>query len=227
MEKEKMPVHVALIPDGNRRWAKEKGLKATAGHLMSGSYKNISSLFREAKGLGVRYVSIWGFSTDNWKRDKNEVEEILGVVSKGLSKFLEKVHEEKVGFRHVGRKDRLPAEVVEKIAKLERESEKYTDFVALLCLDYGGRDEIVRAVRKVAKGEVSEEEFLNCLDTTGIPEPDLIIRTGGEKRLSGFMPFQSIYSEIIFSDLFFPDFGPEQLRDAVEEFSKRSRRFGE
>ena len=148
---EKTPKHVALIPDGNRRWAKSKGLKETAGHFMSGSYENLKELFSSARDCGVRYVSIWGFSTENWKRSKQEVNALFRIILNGLGKFIEKAEEEKVRFKCIGRRDRMPRELVEKIEELEEKTKMHKDFTAVLCLDYGGRDEIVRAVNKILK----------------------------------------------------------------------------
>lgn len=223
-----MPVHLTIIPDGNRRWSRENRLKTTAGYVISGSFENIRKLFNCAKDLGVKYCSIWGFSTENWDRDKSEIDEILRVVERGIDKFLEKAHREQISFKHIGRKDRLPEKLIEKLELLEKETIDYVDFVALLCLDYGGRDEMARAVQKAisAGKKFDEESFMKFLDTAGIPEPELIIRTGGEKRLSGFMPYQTTYSEIYFTDKFFPDFSSEDLKEAVKWFGKRERRFG-
>jgi undecaprenyl diphosphate synthase len=229
--KSDIPIHVAIIPDGNRRWAKENGLIKTAGHVRAGSYENLKALFDSAKKLGIKYVSFWGFSTENWKREKTEVNQILNVIEKGVDKLLKNVRQEKTRFRHIGRKDRLPKELIEKLERLENESKDFGENFVLLCIDYGGRDEIVRAVNKIIKtaghlGDVEERTFSNYLDTKGIPDPDLIIRTGGEKRFSGFMPFQSVYSELYFTDVYFPDFDGKELKKAVEEYSNRKRRFG-
>ncbi len=224
----KIPLHVAIIPDGNRRWAKGKGLKETAGHVMSGSYKNMKELFSAAKDLGVRFVSIWGFSTENWKRSDGEKKVLFDVILKGLNGFIENAEKEKVGFRAIGRRDRLPEKVLKKILELEEKTAKFKDFTAVLCIDYGGRDEIVRAANKIVKHglEVDAGEFGNFLDTKGIPDVELIIRTGGEQRLSGFMPFQSVYAEIYFSEVYFPDFKGEELKKAIGDFMERERRFG-
>ncbi|MBU0760431.1 MAG: di-trans,poly-cis-decaprenylcistransferase [Nanoarchaeota archaeon] len=224
-----VPQHVAIIPDGNRRWARAKGMAATAGHVRAGAYENINSLMKEAKNLGVKYLSLWGFSTENWKREKKEVDEILRVVSKGVDRCLEEAKKEKFGFKHIGRKDRLPAELLDKLKKLEDETKEFKESCVLLCLDYGGRDEIVRAVNKIikeAKGDIEESTFANYLETAGIPDVDLIVRTGGEKRLSGFMPFQSDYAEIYFTDVLFPDFNAKELKKSVDWFMKVDRRFG-
>lgn len=226
---ENKPLHVAIIPDGNRRWAREKGLDATFGHYKSGILDNLLELFDEAKKLGIKYFSVWAFSTENWKREEKEIEAIFSLVLRNIDKLKTIAHKDKIRFRHIGRKDRMPKELSNALTQLENETEKYNDFNVQLCLDYGGRDEIIRAINKLIKKEIkciNEENIENVLDTAGIPEPDLIIRTSGEKRLSGFMPFQSVYSELYFCDKHFPDFKAEDLRKAVEEFNRRNRRFG-
>jgi len=230
MGNERIPKHVAIIPDGNRRWAREKGLIATAGVVAAGTYENLYPLLQEARDLGIEYISLWGFSTENWSRDKKEVGKILYVISKGLDRLSKEAGKERYVVRHIGRKDRLPKGMVEKLEKLEEDTEDNDGLRILLCIDYGGRDEIVRAVRKFVesgKKECSEEEFMDYLDTAGIPEPDLLIRTGKDNHLSGFMPFQATYAELCFSEKYFPDFKPEDLREAVKNFGKRDRRFGE
>ena len=226
---QRIPGHVALIPDGNRRWARFKGLDATFGHYKAGAYSNIEELFREAQRLRVKYMSIWGFSSENWKRSASERKAIFDLILSGVERFLRDAHKNKMRFRHIGRKDRLPKKLAEALTKLENETKNYDKFNIQLCLDYGGRDEVIRAVNKILKSskkEIDENEFSKFLDGYGIPDPDLIIRTGGEKRLSGFMPFQSSYSELYFSELYFPDFNVKELRKAIREYGKRRRRFG-
>jgi len=225
---EKIPIHVAVIPDGNRRWAKKRGLVGSEGHRTAGNYESLKELFEEAKRLGVKYLSLWGFSTENWKRNAIEKKVLFDIIEKLVDNALNDSGKNGICFKHIGRKDRLPSELLGKIEALEEATEEFSEFYVLLCLDYGGRDEIVRAVNKAVRGgkEVGEESFFSYLDTTGIPDPDLIIRTGGDRRISGFMPYQSVYSEFYFSDLFFPDFKPDNLREAIEDYTKRQRRFG-
>jgi len=224
-----VPKHVVIIPDGNRRWARHRGLEPHFGHYKAGSYSSVESLFKEAKKLGIECVSVWGFSTENWKRDDGEKKAIFDLILGGAERFRKDAGKNKIRFRHVGRKDRLPKKLVYVLERLEKETEEYGNFTVQLCLDYGGRDEIVRAVNKVIKSgrkEIKEEEFSGFLDTAGVLDPDLIIRTSGEKRLSGMMPFQSVYAELYFSKIFFPEFGGRELRRAVRAYSKRVRRFG-
>ena len=223
------PQHVSIIPDGNRRWAKSKGFDEIEGHKKAGAYENMKALLAEAKNLNIRYLTFWGFSTENWKRSKKEVESLFSIMNGLLEKIGEDLVAQKIRFRHLGRKDRLPRKLVEVIEDLEERTKSFSDFNLQICLDYGGRDEIVRALNKVLKAgvsEIAEDDLVNYLDSAGIPDPDLIIRTSGEYRMSGFMPFQSAYSEFYFTDVHFPDFGPQQLREAVEEFAQRKRRFG-
>lgn len=224
-----IPTHVSIIPDGNRRWAKEKGLSGSLGHYKAGSYDNLEELFGEAKKLGVKYMSIWGFSTENWKRDKKEIEAIFDLVLKGVEKFRNDAEKNKMRFRHIGRRDRIPIQLRIALEKLEKETKNYSDFNVQLCLDYGGKDEIVRAVNRLIQSgvkKVDEETFSRYLDSQEIPEVDMVIRTSGEKRTSGFMPYQSAYAELYFSDVYFPDFDARELRKAIFEFSRRQRRFG-
>ncbi len=226
MGSDKLPAHVVIIPDGNRRWARARGLKPWEGHYKSGSYDNLISLFREAKKLGVKYLSIWAFSTENWKRDKKEVDILLNLTLKRIMDLGKEIHKDKIRVRHLGRKDRIPAKLARELEKLERETSGYTDFSIQLLIDYGGRDEILRAVNKLVKKgkEVDESGFSKALDTSDVPDVDLIIRTSGEKRLSGLMPFQGVYAELYFIDKHFPDFNADDLREAVARVSAMAGR---
>jgi len=229
MKIKNIPKHVGIIPDGNRRWAKSKGFASTLGHYKAGSYKHIGEIFKEGQKLGVKYMSIWGFSTENWNRSKVEIKAIWDVVSKGVEKFTIDAHKNKIRFRHIGRKDRMPKFLSEKLEKLEKETKNYSKFNVQLCLDYGGLDETIRAINKIIKSKkkkIYEKDFRNSLDSSKIPYLDLIIRTSGENRTSGFMPYQSAYAELYFSKLNFPDFMAKDLRKAIIDFSNRKRRYG-
>jgi len=223
------PVHIAIIPDGNRRWAKEKGLIGSLGHYKSAGPENIKSLIHEAKRQGVKYLSIWGFSTENWKRDKVEINAIFFLLIKNIADFKREADKNKIRFRHIGRKDRLPKKLIDALHNLEQETQNYREFNVQLCLDYGGRDEMVRAVNRILRSgekKINEETLFKHLDTNTLPDPDLIIRTSGEKRTSGLMPFQAAYAELYFTDVHFPDFDARELRKAIEEYKNRQRRFG-
>lgn len=223
-----IPKHVAIIPDGNRRWAKSKGMQASFGHYYAGSYSHVRSLLQEAQRLGAHYLSLWGFSTENWTRESMEQKAIFELILRSIPHLREDAHSYKISFKHVGRKDRMPRRLLDELKRLEEDTARYRDFCVVLCLDYGGRDEIIRAIAKAMKSgkKISEKTFENYLDTKGIPDPDLVIRTSGEQRTSGFMPYQAAYSELYFSDKYFPDFGPEDLRKAIDEYGRRQRRFG-
>lgn len=223
------PLHLVIIPDGNRRWAKKRGLEKLKGHDKAADFDNLFSLFNEARGLGVKYVSLWGFSTENWKRGKEEIDNLFKLFFKNLEDLRKVIHKHKIRFRHFGRKDRFPKKLKEELVKLEKESKNYSDFNIQFCLDYGGRDEIVRAVNKILnskKKKIDEEDFKKYLDSSDIPDPDMIIRTSGEQRLSGIMPYQGVYAELCFVKKHFPSFKPRDLRKAIKSFGKRKRRFG-
>ncbi len=223
------PRHIAIIPDGNRRWAKERGKPEMMGHTHAASYKHLYSILDEARDLGVEYLTFWLFSTENWKRDREEVDNLFSLMTRFLGKFERDAVKNKICFHHIGRRDRIPSNLLSAIESLENKTKDFKDFNLQIAIDYGGRDEILRAVNQLlANGNrvVTEDEFMKYLDTLGLPDPDMIIRTSGEYRMSGFMPFQSAYSEFYFTDVHFPDFGPSQLRDAVESFDRRKRRFG-
>ncbi|MEK6825476.1 MAG: polyprenyl diphosphate synthase [Nanoarchaeota archaeon] len=225
----KVPQHVAIIPDGNRRWAKKKGRRPDFGHYTAAGFSHLRDLFNEARSLGVRYLTLWGFSTENWKRDASEIRALFTLLLQNIEHFREEAHLQHIRFRHIGRKDRLPKELLYALRSLEEETKKYTDFHVQLCLDYGGKDELLRAMNIVLKEKlksVDEKRFVKYLDSADIPDVDLIIRTSGEQRLSGFMPFQSTYAELYFSSVHFPDFTARELRKAVDEYGKRQRRFG-
>lgn len=223
------PKHVAIIPDGNRRWAKSRKVDPSFGHYTSASFQHLRELFEEAQKQGVKYMSLWGFSTENWKRNPREVKALMNLISKALGELREAAHTQKIRFRHLGRKDRLPKSLIGEINKIEKETEKYDNFNVQLCLDYGGQDEIVRAVNSLLKKKikrVDSDSLRKEMDSGKIPDVDLIIRTSGEKRTSGFMPLHSAYAEFYFSDVHFPDFGIYEFRKALEDYGKRHRRFG-
>jgi len=228
MSELKIPIHVSIIPDGNRRWAVSKGFEKIKGYSTV-DYNHLESLLLEAKNLGVKYLSLWFFSTENWKRPKMEINFLFKHFLNNVDKLLAGALKNNTKIRHFGRKDRLPADVLKSLEMLENKTKEFNDFTLILCMDYGGRDEITRAFNKALKSgvsEINEESIKNYLDSAGVPDPDLIIRTSGEQRLSGLMPYQSVYSEFYFADMHFPDFKPEQLRQAIEDFSKRKRRLG-
>lgn len=224
----KVPKHVVIIPDGNRRWAKQHGLQPWKAYWYV--QNKITELVEGAKKFDIDNLTVWGFSTENWKRDdQTEIEQLMKVFDSTIDKFKDQFHKEEVRFRHLGRKDRLPAKLIEKFTKFEQETKNYTKRSLNIAIDYGGRDELLRAIDgiiKSGKTEVTEDDLSAFLDTQGLPDPDLIIRTSGEKRLSGLMPWQSVYSEFYFTNVLFPDFSLENFREAILEYSSRKRKFG-
>lgn len=218
------PKHVAIIADGNRRWAKERKLPSFEGHRQG--FENIKKLSKKAKQLGIHTITFWVFSTENWNRSQEEVGYLMKLAEKVIDIQKKEAIEEETRIVHIGRKDRIPAGLRKKIEEAERDTKQFTKYYFVVALDYGGRDEIERAIQKMTmSGEKSLEA---CLDTAVIPHPnpDLIIRTSGEQRLSGFMPWQGAYSEYYFTEKLFPDFNEDELEAAVLDYGMRKRRFG-
>lgn len=218
--------HVVIIPDGNRRWAKEKVKPAIFGHTKG--YERIQECITHARKSDISYITVWAFSTENWKRKKEEVGELMTLITKGLSKLHRDAKKEKSRVVHIGRRDRLDKKLVTLIEKVEEETKGYKGFTLCLAIDYGGEDEIMRAEERLKVSPKKNGHLKDFLDTTlhAVPSPDLIIRTGGENRTSGFMPLQSTYSEWVFEEKLFPDFDTEVFKQALEIYSKRTRRFG-
>lgn len=224
-----LPKHIVLIPDGNRRWAKEHGLPLEEGHRRG--FEAVMATTRAAEDWGIKYFTVWAFSTENWNRTPFEVKYLMRLFRQFLEKHLKEFIERGVRILHLGRRDRIPKFLLRALEKAIKLTEKNDQFFLNIALDYGGRDEIVRAVRRViAAGKdpnsIDEVEFRKYLDTNGQPEPDLIIRTSGEQRLSGILPYQAAYAELYFEKCYLPDFNEEKLKAAILDFSKRQRRYG-
>ncbi len=222
----KVPVHLVIIPDGNRRWAKANNKLSFQGHLKG--YERANELISEAKHLGIQVVTLWGFSTENWTREKSEVDELLKIIHKALRELHKRCHKDQAKFLHIGRKDRLTSEITTLIATIEEETKNYTEFCLCAAIDYGGEDELRRAGEKLQHSKNKDASIRDFLDTTllSIPNPDFIIRTSGECRTSGFMPLQSAYSEWYFDTILFPDFDTEAFHKALDSYNLRNRRFG-
>lgn len=226
MKFEKLPKHIAIIPDGNRRWAKENVLPSFLGHREG--YKRVEELVQEAKDLGVSFVTLWAFSTENWKRDDKEKQELFSLIKEGLESLHTNVLKKQSRFVHLGRKDRLGTDLLQLITTLELETEVYTSFTLCVAIDYGGEDELIRAGEALLQSGDTTKTLADFLDTKryDVPPPDLVIRTSGEQRTSGFMPLQSAYAEWYFSPLHFPQFAVEELHKALADFAQRERRIG-
>ena len=230
MIKRRVPRHVVIIPDGNRRWAKAHGLAPIAGHK-----KGLEAAMRVVKGsrdLGVKILTLWGFSTENWERPPMEVGYLMRIYTSFFRKHLKELVTEGVRFNWIGRRDRVPAMLRAVLEKVEAATAKNTKYILNICIDYGGHDELVRAIRKIlAKripaAKINERVVAANLDTAGVPDPDLLIRTSGEYRTSGVMPWQTAYTELFFSKLLFPDFSLAELKRALADFARRQRRFGQ
>ena len=227
-----IPRHVAVIMDGNGRWAKKRGLPRTAGHA-AGS-ENFRKIATYCKNIGMDYLTVYAFSTENWKRPPEEVGTIMRLLKRYLNEAVETMERDRIRMKVFGNVEALPEELRNLVAKTDEISSHYQGFQANICLNYGGRDEIVAAAKKYAadlaagkiSGDLTEELFSGYLYSAGIPDPELIIRTGGEQRISNFLLWQCAYSEFYYTDTFWPDFGPEELDRAIAAYNARDRRFG-
>ncbi|QLJ53461.1 MAG: Undecaprenyl diphosphate synthase [Candidatus Fermentimicrarchaeum limneticum] len=224
--------HLAIIPDGNRRWAKQHGLPLIEGHRIG--IDKLRKVLEWCRNLNIRMVTLWGFSIENFERDKVEVNLLMKLFEMKIEEVnREEVHQHKIRVRVLGRKDMLPKKVREKIEGFEKDTENYSGYYVNILLAYGGRQEIVDAcnsiIRDCREGKiksVDEKSFAEYLYTKDIPEPDLVIRTSGEQRLSGLMPWQTAYSELYFCPKLWPDFSEQDLKDALDDYQSRKRRFG-
>lgn len=229
-----LPKHIAIICDGNRRWARFRNLPVFKGHEFAVN-QTIEDLVNKGLELGIEYMTFWIFSTENWNRDKKEVEWLMNLFRKLFDQKIDQYSKKGVRVRHIGNKDGLAPDIQQKIDDGEERTKDNRKMTVVTALNYGGRDEIVRANRrmyeKIQNGEFSiddltEESFAQFLDTADMPDPDLIIRTSGEQRLSGFMSWQMQYSELYFPEVPFPEFTGDELEKAIEVFQNRDRRFG-
>ncbi|OUQ21695.1 di-trans,poly-cis-decaprenylcistransferase [Lachnoclostridium sp. An14] len=233
MEHMVIPEHVALILDGNGRWAKKRGLPRTMGHKEG--CVTVEKTVELAARMGIKYLTVYGFSTENWKRSVEEVGALMQLFRFYMVRLLKIAKANNVRVKMIGERNRFDKDIVEGINRLERETKDNTGLTFIIAVNYGGRDEIVRAVRKMAadletgalqKEEITEQSLASYLDTAGIPDPDLLIRTSGELRLSNYLLWQLAYTEIYVTDCLWPDFDKEELEKAIAAYNKRDRRFG-
>jgi undecaprenyl diphosphate synthase len=215
--------HVGIIMDGNGRWATKRGLPRTAGH--EEGLKTVKRLVAEAADQGIKYLTLYTFSTENWKRSETEVGFLMNLIVAHLRKEFAFYKEHHIRIRHIGDLAGLPAVVQDEIIRAIAETASFTGLTVVLAINYGGRDELIRAANKY-RSAPEGAAFENYLDLPELPDLDLLIRTGGEKRLSNFLLWQSAYAELIFCDTLFPDYGVEDFRRDLNEFQKRQRRFG-
>jgi undecaprenyl diphosphate synthase len=224
-----IPQHIVLFPDGNRRWAKQKGINSLEGHKQG--YNNLLDFSQWCKNRGVKVLTAFGFSTENWNRTKEEVDYLMNLLEKGLFENFEKYEKDGVKVRVIGQKDRLPKSLQEAIKKTEEATKNNSNFFLNFAISYGGKWDILNAVKKIVGEKITAEKideklFESYLSTAGLPDPDFIIRPGGEMRMSNFLLWQAAYSELYFSPKLWPDFIEQDLDAALEEFDRRQRRFG-
>ena len=228
-----VPQHIAIILDRNGRWAKKKGMPRNYGHAQGS--KNVERICEEAYKMGVKYLTVYAFSTENWNRPKGEVDALMKLLRNYMKTCLKTAEKNRMKVRVIGDLTGLDEDIRTRILELEEASKNNDGLNFQIAINYGSRDEIVRAVRKLAQGcrdgkleaeKITEEMFDACLDTHGIPDPDLLIRTSGELRLSNYLLWQLAYTEFYFTDVLWPDFTKEELRKAIEQYNSRDRRFG-
>ena len=228
-----IPNHVAIILDGNGRWAKKKGMPRTYGHVKG--CENLEKICSVAKELGVKYLTVYAFSTENWKRSKEEVDALMKLFRNYMKKCIKISRDNKMQVRVIGDPTAFDPDLQEKIKELEEYSSQYDELYFQIALNYGSRDEMKRAVQKIAEDvkaeklnpeEISEQTISDYLDTKGLPDPDLLIRTSGEERLSNFLMWQLAYTEFYFTDVAWPDFNKAEFEKAIAKYNQRDRRFG-
>lgn len=228
-----IPTHVAIILDGNGRWAKAKGLPRKAGHVRGA--KNVETICEAAYNMGIKYLTVYAFSTENWNRPQDEVDALMQLLRNYMKTCLKTAAKNNMSVRVIGDKTRLADDIRDSIAKLEEATKNYTGLHFQIALNYGSRDEITRAVKslaqQVAAGElapeqITEQTISEHLDTVGIPDPDLMIRTSGEQRISNYLLWQLAYAEFYFTPVPWPDFDKKELEKAIEAYQNRDRRYG-
>lgn len=228
-----VPTHVAIIMDGNGRWAAARGFPRTEGHRRGA--ESVREVIKTASRIGVKYLTLFGFSSENWKRPSGEVMDLMGLLRLYLRKELAELHKQGVRFRVIGDRARLPEDIQTLIVTAEERTRTNAGLNLVLALSYGGRAEITNAARVVAEqiksgalqpADIDENVFANALETADIPDPDLLIRTSGEHRISNFLLWQLAYTEFVFTDTLWPDFRAEEFESALAEFQSRERRFG-
>ncbi len=230
---DRLPRHIAIIMDGNGRWAKQRGLPRTAGHKVgSETFRRTATLCRD---LGIEHLTVYAFSTENWKRSEEEVGAIMKLLKQYLLEAIESMERDNIRLRFLGDLSAIAPELRALVERTNAISRNMTGFQANVCLNYGGRDEIVRAVRAFAADcaegrakpeELTEQSFSSYLDSRDLPDPELIIRPSGEMRISNFLLWQCAYSEFYYADTLWPDFGEEDLKQAIMAYQRRDRRFG-
>ncbi|MBM3248155.1 MAG: isoprenyl transferase [Candidatus Omnitrophica bacterium] len=231
---ETLPQHIAIIMDGNGRWAKQRGLPRAAGH--KAGIDNFKKIVKVANEIGIKYLTLFAFSTENWKRPRREISMLMGALERFLDRELAELNKNNIRLRVIGREDPIPKNIIEKLRNTQKLTKNNTGLTLNLALNYGGRTEIVDAAKKMTKSilmkkndieQINEDNFSEFLYTADTPDPDLLIRTSGEMRISNFLLWQLSYAELYFTKKFWPDFHREDLLDAIKDFQSRQRRFGD
>ena len=229
----KIPTHVAIILDGNGRWAKSKGMPRNYGHTQGA--KNVEIICEEAWKMGIKYLTVYAFSTENWSRPKSEVDALMKLLRNYMKNCIKTAHKNHMRVRVIGDKSRLDEDIQQRIRELEEETKDNDGLNFQIAINYGSRDEMLRAMNRMAadaregrlsETPITEEVFASYLDTREIPDPDLLIRTSGEQRISNFLLWQIAYSELYFCEVPWPDFSKEELEKAIADYNRRDRRFG-
>jgi undecaprenyl diphosphate synthase len=226
---DQVPQHIAIIMDGNGRWARSRGLPRLAGHRAG--TENLRRIIEACVEFGVKYLTIYAFSTENWGRPEDEVSGLMGIFDEVFDRELAELHKQGARLQHIGRLDGVRKSLREKVLKGIETTKNNDRLVLNVAFNYGGRDEIVQAMKALAQEgvrpeDITEEMISSHLYTQGIPDPDLVIRTSGEQRISNFLIWQAAYSEWVFPETFWPDFGREELLAAIQEYGRRERRYG-
>jgi len=216
--------HVAIIMDGNGRWAKKRGKIRTFGH--NEGAKKVIEITKKTSNLGIKYLTLYAFSTENWKREKSEIDFLMKLLSKFLKKELKTLIDNDIKFRVIGDMSKLSRQLQNIINNTIEKTKNNGGLTQILAINYGSRDEIIRTIKKMDNKDLSEKNISKALDTCDFPDVDLLIRTGGEKRLSNFLLWQSAYAELFFTDTLWPDFSMYEFETILEDFKKRTRRFG-
>ena len=232
-KKEELPTHIAIIMDGNRRWAKAKGMPVAFGHKEGA--KTLEKIVRHANKIGLKYITVYAFSTENWKRTEEEVSALMLLLQNYIEEYSKRADSENIRVKFLGDWTVLKPKMQKGIQDCMERTKNNTGVTFNIALNYGGRAEIIKAVKEIVKDvedkkisieDINEEVISSKLYTTGQPDPDLLIRTSGEQRTSNFLPWQIVYSEFLFLDKYWPDFNEEDLDNAIIEYQKRTRKFG-
>lgn len=225
--------HIAFIMDGNRRWAKKRGLPVAAGHRQGAD--TLVNIAKAAKKIGIKYMTVYAFSTENWGREQSEIDTLMGLLRQYLDGGFKELQENNARIIFIGERNMLASDIVQKMAKIEADTANNTDVTLCVALSYGSRQEIISAAQKLAREvlagqlkpeNIDEAKFSSVLYTAGIPDPDLLIRTSGEERLSNYLLWQLAYTELYFTPTLWPDFSESELKKIIDEYNERERRYG-